>query len=281
MHTLASCTLLLIALAGSLFLTACNKRDDASPTDDIATAEDQSEANIENAISTEAVQAAAPADPETRNSPYLTTDEQFRAKFGSCATRTYDYENRLLTIDFGPTNCLCPDGRYRRGKILVQFMTATLTRRAGATVTRQNYYVNDNHHTATRIFIDLGNGSFSVDVPSASIIRANNGGTHSWTAHWEFQRTAGYGTPQVADDAYSVTGYSNGTNRRNVSYTSTIQTPLIKRGDCPKYYVAGILNISNTNGKTMTLNYDPSGTQSCDNTALVTINGRTRTIMLR
>lgn len=281
MRTLATRTLLLTALAGSLFLTACNKRDDASPTDDIATAEDQSEANIENAISTEAVQAAAPTDPEARNSPYLTTDEQFRGKFGSCATRTYDYENRLLTIDFGPTNCLCADGRYRRGKILVQFMTATPSRRAGATVTRQDYYVNDNQHTATRIFIDLGNGSFSVDVPSASIIRANNGGTHSWTAHWEFQRTAGYGTPQVADDVFSVTGYSNGTNRCGVGYASTIQTPLIKRGDCPKYYVAGILNISNTNGKTMTLNYDPSGSQACDKTATVSINGRTRIITLR
>jgi hypothetical protein len=271
----------LAALAASLFFTTGCKRDQVTPEDDIATAEDRSEDNIETAISSDAAQAAGPVDPEARNSGYTTTEAQFHAKFGACATRTYDYDARTLTIDFGTANCLCPDGHYRRGQILVQFTTATPTRRAGSVVTQQSYYVDDNQHTAARIFTDLGNGSFSVDVPSASIIRANNGGTHTWTATWTFTRTAGYGTLPLADDVYSVTGSASGTNRRAIGYTTAIQTPLIKRGDCFKYYVAGTINISNTNGKTMVLNYDPSGTQDCDKIASVTVNGRTRTITLR
>ena len=161
------------------------------------------------------------------------------------------------------------------------FTTDVLTRRAGAVVTRENYFVNDNQHTAIRTFTDLGAGSFTVDVTDASIIRANNGGPHSWTANWTFTRTGGYGNPQVSDDVYSVTGSANGTNRNNVRYTTTVQSPLIKRGDCFKYFVVGIVSITNSNSKAMLLNYDPSGIQACDNTASVTVNGRTKTIILR
>ena len=279
MRTTSLRTLTFAALAsGLLFTTSCNRKDDASPLDDITTAEDRSEDNIETALSADAKETAGPVDPNVAGSAYLTTEADFHTKFGGCATRSYNALTHVLTIDFGATNCLCPDGRYRRGKILVQFTTDVLTRRAGAIVTRDNYFVNDNQHTATRIFTDLGTGSFSVDVPSASIIRANNGGTHSWTANWTFTRTAGYGTPQVSDDAYSVTGGAQGTNRKGTSYTTIIQTPLVKSANCPKYYTSGIISITNSNSKAMTLDY---GSGACDNTATVTINGRTKTITLR
>jgi hypothetical protein len=274
--TLRSFALACLASA-ALLTTGCNRKDDATPTDDITTAEDRTDDNSETAMSSEAAQMAGPTDPNVQGSPNIITDADFRARFGSCATRTYDYNARTLTIDFGTTNCLCADGRYRRGKIIVRFTTDVLTRRAGAVVTRVDYFVNDNQHTATRTFTDIGGGSFTVDVTNASIIRANNGGTHSWTANWTFTRTAGYGTPQVADDVYSVTGSATGTNRKNVGYTSTIQTPLIKRADCPKYFVQGTIGVTNTNSKVMTLDY---GTGTCDNVATVTVNGRTRTIQL-
>ncbi|MDO7850309.1 hypothetical protein [Hymenobacter convexus] len=281
MRTFSLRSLTLACLASGLLLTTgCNRKTDDAAPDDITTAEDRSEDNIETAVSSDA-KLAGPADPNVQGSAFATTELEFHARFGACATRTYDYNARTLTIDFGPTDCLCPDGRYRRGQILVRFTTDVLTRRAGAVVTRTNYFVNNNQHTATRTFTDLGQGSFSVDVTNASIIRANNGGTHSWTASWTFTQTAGYGTPQYSDDVFSVTGSSAGTNRNNVSYTTTIQSPLIKRGDCFKYFVQGTVSISNTNGKTLLLNYDPSGTHDCDRIASVTVNGRTRTITLR
>ncbi|GAA4051575.1 hypothetical protein GCM10022409_43030 [Hymenobacter glaciei] len=275
--TLRSFALACFASA-ALLTTGCNRNNDATPTDDITTAEDRTDDNSETAMSSEAAQMAGPADPNTPGSPNLITDAEFRARFGGCATRSYDASTKTLTIDFGTTNCLCADGRYRRGKIVVRFTTDVLTRRAGSVVTRVDYFVNDNQHTATRTFTDIGNGSFTVDVTNASIIRANNGGTHSWTANWTFNRTAGFGTPQVADDVYSVTGSATGTNRKSVGYTSTIQSPLIKRADCPKYFVQGTMAITNTNSKAMTLDY---GNGTCDNVATATVNGRTRTISLR
>ncbi|MCI1188616.1 hypothetical protein MON38_14395 [Hymenobacter sp. DH14] len=275
--TLRSFALACFASA-ALLTTGCNRNNDVTPSDDITTAEDRTDDNSETAMSSEAMQMAGPTDPQTQGSPNLIGDADFRARFGSCASRSYDFATKTLTIDFGTTNCLCADGRYRRGKILVRFTTDVNRRTAGAVVTRENYFVNDNQHTATRTFTDTGLGSFTVDVTNASIIRANGGGTHSWTANWTFTRTAGYGTPQVSDDVYSVTGSATGTNRKNVGYTATIQSPLIKRADCPKYFVQGTIGVTNTNSKTMTLDY---GTGTCDNVATVTVNGHTRTIQLR
>ena len=275
--TLRSFALACLASA-ALLSTSCNRKDDATPTDDITTAEDRADDNAETGMSSEAMQMAGPTDPQAQGSANIITDAEFRARFGSCATRSYDFTNKTLTIDFGPTNCLCADGRYRRGKILVRFTTDVNRRTAGAVVTRVDYFVNDNQHTAIRTFTDTGSGSFTVDVTGASIIRANNGGTHSWTANWTFTRTAGFGTPQVSDDVYSVTGSAAGTNRKGVGYTTTIQSPLIKRADCPKYFVQGTIAIVNANSKAMTLDY---GSGTCDNVATVTVNGRTRTIQLR
>ena len=264
--------------SAALLISGCNRNNDATPTDDITTAEDRTDDNSETAMSSEAMQMAGPTDPQAQGSANIIGDADFRARFSSCATRSYDFADKTLIIDFGPTNCLCADGRYRRGKILVRFTTDVNRRTAGAVVTRVNYFVNDNQHTAIRTFTDTGLGSFTVDVTNASIIRANNGGTHSWTANWTFTRTAGFGTTQVSDDVYSVTGASSGTNRKGVAYTTTVQSPLIKRADCPKYFVQGTMAITNANSKVMTLDY---GTGTCDNVATVTANGRTRTITLR
>ena len=279
MRTAPLRSLALACLASAALLTTgCNRNNDATPSDDITTAEDRTDDNSETAMSSEAAQMAGPTDPQTQGSANVISETDFKNRFGSCATRSYDFATKTLTIDFGTTNCLCADGRYRRGKILVRFTTDITRRPAGAVVTRENYFVNDNQHTATRTFTDIGGGSFTVDVTNASIIRANNGGTHSWTANWTFTRTAGFGTPQVSDDVYSVTGAANGTNHQNVGYTATIQNPLIKRADCPKYFVQGTIAVTNTNSKAMTLDY---GTGTCDNVATVTVNGHTRTIALR
>ena len=277
-------SLTLAVLASGLLLTTSCKRDtETAPDEDITTAEDRSEANVETAISTDATQLSAPKDADVSvteaasNTGYTTTDAEFRAKFGPCVTRTYTAFTRTLVIDFH-SGCLCADNRFRSGQIIVRFTTDINRRIAGAVVRRKNYFVNNNQHIATRTFTDLGGGAFRVAVDSASIIRANNGGTHSWTANWTFTPTANT-TATLRE--YSVTGGAQGTNRKGVGYTTTIVSPLIRRSDCYKYYVAGTVSISNTNGKTLLLNYDPSGTRACDNTASVTVNGRTKTITLR
>jgi len=275
-------TLAYAALASGLLLTASCKRADVL-ADDLTSAEDQGQGDEENAATADLVEAAAPQDATASASPAVAGPAELRSLTAGCFTRTYDAATRTLTLDFGPTNCLCADGRYRRGQITAVFSGPY--RQAGAVVTinRSNYFVNDNQHLGTRVITNLGGGSFDLDVQNASIIFANNGGTTAWSSQRRYTRTAGFGTPTILDDAYSITGALTGTNRRGVTYTATIKSPLLKKFalGCARHFVAGTIEFTNSKTQTLLLNYDPSGTAACDNIATVTINGRTRTIYLK
>lgn len=283
MHTFTLRSFALTALtAGSLLLaTSCQRDKDQVAPDDIISAEDHGAGDEENALTSDLISAASPQDETQTSSITMAGTLELARVLPTCATRTYVAETRTLTIDFGATNCLCRDGRYRRGKIVVVFTGVDRRRHSGAVVTRVNYFVNDNQHTGTRTFADKGNGSFTLDVQNASIITPE--GTHSWTSFREYTRTAGFGTPQIADDVYSVTGTAEGTNRKGVSYTATIGQPLIKvfTLGCTRHFIAGTVNISNSKNRTVLLNYDPQNNQACDNIASVTINGKTRLITLK
>lgn len=271
------------ATAGSLLLaTSCQKDKDQAAPDDLISAEDHGAGDEENALTSDLLAAAAPQNETEDNSAAVADGPELARVLPACATRTYVAETRTLTIDFGTTNCLCRDGRYRRGKVVVVFTGADRRRHSGAVATRVNYFVNDNQHTGTRIFTAKGtDGSFTLDVQNASIITPE--GTHSWASHREYTRTAGYGTPQISDDAYSVTGTAEGTNRTGVSYTATIDKPLVKvfRAGCARHFIAGTVSIRNTTGRTALLDYDPANNQACDNIASVTVNGKTRFITLK
>jgi hypothetical protein len=275
-------TIVYAALASGLLLTASCKRADIT-SDDVTSAEDQGQGDEENAATADLVEAAAPQDATLSASPSVADATELRSLTAACFTRTYDAATRTLTLDFGPTNCLCADGRYRRGQLTAVFSGPY--RQAGAVVTinRTNYFVNDNQHLGTRVITNLGDGSFDLSVQNASIIFANNGGTTAWSSQRRYTRTAGFGTRTLLDDAYSITGSLTGTNRRNVTYTATIKTPLIKKfaAGCARHFVAGTIELANASSQSMLINYDPSGTAACDNIATVTVNGRTRTIYLK
>ena len=275
-------TLAYAALASGLLFTASCQRTEVA-ADDLTSAEDQGQGDEENAATADLVEAAAPQDAAASASPAIVGAAELRSLTAGCFTRTYDAATRTLTLDFGLTNCLCADGRYRRGQITAVFSGPY--RQAGAVVTinRTNYFVNDNQHLGTRVITNLGSGSFDLNVQNASIIFANNGGTTAWSSQRRYTRTTGFGTPSILDDAYSITGALTGTNRRSVTYTATIKSPLIKKFalGCARHFVAGTVEITNSKTQTLLINYDPSGTAACDNVATVTINGRTRTIHLK
>ncbi|MCB2380037.1 hypothetical protein LGH70_20755 [Hymenobacter sp. BT635] len=277
----------LAALASSLLcFTACNRDldKDAAP-ENLESAEDSGNAEDENASIGDMIEAATPDNERVSNGAVREPGDVARV-VGTCAVRTYNAETRTLTIDFGATNCVCPNGKTRRGQIVVVFggpyrLNGVVQAGATATVNLINYYVNDNRHTGTRVFTSLGNGSFNLSVQNASITTPD--GTHSWTSQRVYSRTAGFGTPTVQDDKYQVTGQASGVNRKGVSYTAQIQTPLVKNFTlgCARHFTAGTVSISNSKGKTLLLNYDPTGTAACDNIASITVNGTTRTIRLR
>lgn len=279
-------TLTYAALAGGMLLTtSCKKNNEVatSAADDLVSAQDSGQGDEENAAVADMVDAASPQDATVSSSATVADPADLARLMSGCFTRTYDAPTRTLTLNFGPTNCLCPDGRYRRGVITAVFSGPYRQVGAVVTITHTNYFVNDNQHLGTRIINNLGSGSFDLNVQNASIIYANNGGTTSWTSVRHYTRTAGFGTATILDDAYSITGSLTGTNRRSVSYTAAIQQPLVKKFTvgCARHFISGTIQISNSNGRSLLLNYDPTGTAACDNIASVTINGVAHTITLR
>ena len=164
-----------------------------------------------------------------------------------CATITWDSVARVLTIDFGTTNCLCQDGINRRGKIIATFTGKFKQVNSSINVSLENYYVNDNKVTGSKTVTYLGTGKVSIVVQHASITTAN--GTISWQCQRTVEMTAGINTKTIWDDEYTITGSASGTNRQGVNFSVTIDKPLIKQVICQKKdFVAGVLTIQNDKG---------------------------------
>ncbi len=221
------------------------------------------------------------------NTIYETADDVMREdnsfksrpeRLSECADIIKDTVNKILTIDFGDTNCLCKDGLYRRGRIVIHHEGKYRTEGAVLTITLEDYYVNNNHVQGTKTITNLGNRSgnfkYSFSVTGASI-EFTDGSVRSWSKTATIERVAGEGTLTPWDDEFIVTGSSSGTNRKGIDFTATTTTPLKKKITlgCARNFVSGVVTITNSNGNTLVLDYDPYNNEACDKVATVSING--------
>ena len=283
MKALKTRYLLMLAMAGAFSLTGCRKeKEEVTPEMTFESAEDNARIESESETSQNFIDIES-ADPNLRAGLPSQTNN-----LPACASRTWDAANSTLTINFGPNNCLCKDGRYRRGILTATFAGQWRTVGSSVTIKKFNYFVDDNEHFGTRVitFVNNENGSanykYHVAVTGAGI-NFTDGSSRNWNAQRDIERIAGQGTPPITDDEYLVTGTSAGTNRRNVGFTTVIGQPLKKvfRQGCFRNFISGTVTITNSNNKTMLLNYDPANNEACDKTASVTANGKTRIIQLR
>ncbi|HEY2727070.1 MAG TPA: hypothetical protein VGI61_07860, partial [Parafilimonas sp.] len=122
-----------------------------------------------------------------------------------------------LIIDFGTANCLCLDGKYRRGKILVAY--TGLYRDSGSThtISFDNYYVNNYKVDGTQTVINNGlniGGNITFSIQVNSTITDTSGNTLTYTSERTREWVAGEGTNGILgwhDDVYSITGTASGT----------------------------------------------------------------------
>lgn len=115
--------------------------------------------------------------------------------------------------------------------------------------------MNDNQHLGTRVVTNLSGGSFNLNGQNASIVFTASSGTTAWTSTRHYVRTAGFGTRTIFNDAGSIIGSLNGTDRRNISYDVTIQSPFIKKFALgyARYFVAGTIQVTNSREKAILL----------------------------
>ena len=268
---------MVVATIGMLF-TSCRKKEDEKDTDTSSASDNALAEGTYNDVNNIADEAATGS-----LSSYLTpTVSDEKSIMSTCAIITNDttVSPRLLTIDFGATNCMCSDGRNRRGKINVSYYGQYKDSASSHTITFTNYYVNDNQILGTKTVTNNGHNSsgnltFSI-VVNGQIIKAGGGGTITWNSTRTREWIQGELTPTWGDDIYLITGSANGTNASGVSFNVTITSALRKEIGC-RHIVSGQLTITPSGKPTRYVDF---GSGACDNQATVTINGNVYNITL-
>lgn len=268
---------MVVATIGMLF-TSCRKKEDEKDTDTSSASDNALAEGTYNDVNNIADEAATGS-----LSSYLTpTQSDERSIMSTCAVITNDttVTPRLLTIDFGPTNCMCSDGRNRRGKINVSYNGQYKDSASTHTISFTNYYVNDNQILGTKTVTNNGHNSsgnltFSI-VVNGQIIKASGGGTITWNSTRTREWIQGELTPTWADDVYLITGTANGTNAAGNSFSMAITSALRKEIGC-RHIVSGQLTLTPSGKPTRYVDF---GSGACDDQATVTINGNVYNITL-
>lgn len=270
------------AMVIALLFGSCNKSDQTDNQKE--TTEATSDVLAETTF--DEVQEMADLAYEMKTTVFksVTSDENFGDHFGDCATITLDTTvmPRILTIDFGSENCLCRDGKYRRGQIIVTFNGRYFM--PGTVITHgfNAYYVNDNHVEGLKTLTNEGindNGFiwFSI-VVNGQITLAENGNIIVWNANKTRTWIEGMDTPRRhRDDVFLIEGSASASNSNGSGFSRLITNPLRRELSC-RWFVSGTIEITPVDRPVRILDF---GDGNCDSLATVTVNGETFTIVLR
>ncbi len=204
---------------------------------------------------------------------------------GSCATVTVDttVKPHILTIDFGSTNCLCFDGKYRKGKIVVSFTGRYRDSASMHTISFSNYYVNNYKVEGSQTVVNEGHnakGNLSFSIQTNTTITDTTGKQLTFTSNRTREWIAGENTKGWhgwSDDVYSITGTASGTGFNGASFNASITNPLIVALNC-QWVEKGTIAFTPSGKLTRTIDF---GDGTCDSKATVTIAGITFPITLR
>jgi hypothetical protein len=269
-YTTLKAGLLALTLSGALFVTSCRRHNTVDSDTSLAGDNALSEATYTDVLNI----ADDASDKNTGDnlSNYKTSS--------NCATVTHDTLSnpKTITVDFGTVNCLCNDGRYRRGKILVSYSGHYRDSGSVHTITFNNYYVNDKHVMGSKTVTNMGHNtsgqSYFTIVVNGLIIKPS-GDSVIWNSNRVRTWTAGESTATRLDDVYSITGSASG-SKGGYSYTMTITNPLVKSVDC-QWISSGTIELQPSGKALRIIDF---GTGACDDQASVTIGGTVHTITL-
>jgi hypothetical protein len=282
---------LLLMTAAAILFTGCRKREEED--NDTSSASDHAFAESSfNDLSTIAEQAS------TGSLSTFKVEGDEASLLSACATITFNNANTsntdTLTIDFGTTNCLCSDGRYRRGKVIVTYTGGMQYRDSGltATIVPSNFFVNNHQLLGTKTVVNRGHinsGRLQWDITvNGTVILANNGGDITWQTNKTKVLLSGetvYNGPiNWATASWQITGTVTGIAANDEPFTVTTTSPLIRDMNCTqyrRYFRSGTFEFA---PGSRPIRYVDFGTglnmNECDNKATVTVNNNVYTITL-
>jgi hypothetical protein len=214
----------------------------------------------------------------------------------SCASISVTHLNAnffpvKIVIEFSSTGCLCSDGHMRKGRIIMTYTNKLSLPGASATTTFDNYWVDSIHVEGTHTITNTSTSTttaqiYAVDVNSK--LSRPNGNYNEWQCHYVMTQTDAIGYPIQAILSYAFKiypGSATGKTKRNdvlTSWKADIIEPLAKRYNC-RWISKGTVriirqNLANNSPWIGYLNY---GTGTCDNRAILSVNGHVHEITLR
>ena len=266
-----------LVLALTLGFAACQR--DRFEWKDTQTASDSEQAE---GIADEAINISDNAARGGSEVARLSGTEGRLDAMSGCATITKDTlsEPKVITIDFGPVNCQCNDGRYRRGKIIVTYSGGRYFDIGSVkTITFDNFFRNDNKVEGVRKVTNNGQNAsgqwtWTISAENMKITRPD-GTFHTWNSTRLRTMINGYSTQQIwSDDEYTITGSATGVNKNGVAYSAMITTPLHRLMSC-RWIDSGVIEITPETGPVRTMDF---GNGDCDNLLTVSVGTRSRTI---
>lgn len=286
-------TLNLSAVVAALLLFAlvsCKKEGSLSSSDTVAVTEEEATVYSDESARTEAsfddvedvsmlaadeegiASMSGRGEDAGRLFPFL----ELRLRLGTCANITVSPNDstypKTITIDFGPDGCLCADGKYRRGAIVIH-LTAPIRRPdAVMTITLDNFYLNRAKIEGTKVVTNQsenGNIKFTVQVLGGKVTHPNGRG-YKYDGIKHVKQIEGGATRELRDDVYSLEVRSKTEFNNGLVINLNTETPLIKKRTC-HWISDGTLKIK-INSRILFLNYGAPSNGDCDNKALLTWN---------
>ncbi|HNR15451.1 MAG TPA: hypothetical protein PKG90_02165 [Chitinophagaceae bacterium] len=285
-----------LILLGIFFFTGCKKENSQSGS----TEEQEKQASI----------ASAEADTEAENIFDSFFDDAMGANndvgvsgsgifYGRidtltpvlrCFTVTVQHPNNTpfpvrVIVDFGTTGCTGPDGRMRTGKIITDYTARLIVPGAVATTTFEGFYIDslkvEGIHKVTNTSEPNANPAilrrYKAQVINGKLTRPNRNFAE-WNSTKVFLQIDGLATPDFPrDDAFKIDGFASGRAKRGnliVRWESNITEALLRRFTC-RHIVKGKIRTVRAGLGTQSswvalLDF---GNGTCDNLAVVTING--------
>ncbi len=189
---------------------------------------------------------------------------------------------KTITADYGNSNYLCIDGRYRRGKIIITGSDFYQNEGSEYTVNFDDYFQNDHKLEGTQTIINQGRNTDEflvydvvvsngkITTPDAKIIYFEQNSSRTWIE--------GEGTIfQPCDDVYLIDGTQNGISSDSINYTITVAQSLNVL-ICCKWIRSGILNINIEQLPVIGIDY---GETQCDNQATVSFGGTSYPVVMQ
>ena len=216
---------------------------------------------------------------EAKPFPFLRLRLRIGAKAVITVTPDDNTYPKTVTIDFGDDGN-CPDGKFRKGKIVMHFTGPIRRPGSVVTITLVDFQIGRAKIEGTKVITNLseiGNIKFSVQVTDGKVTFPGGRG-YEYEKLKYVKQIEGGDTDEISDDVYSIEGRSQTKFKNGVVITLNTEEALIKKVSCA-WISDGTLKIK-INTHELYLDYGFPGNGDCDNKALLKYNSKEKIIVL-